>query len=80
MDLAEYVLRDDPDWRRDKILAAMDGRETQVINLRHPLGVHLLYWTAWLADDGRVQFRKDIYLRDAALYRALEERASPSGW
>ncbi len=78
VELAEYVLRDDPDWRRDKLLAAMEDRETRVIKLRNSLGVHLLYWTAWLADDGRVQFRKDIYLRDAALYRALEERASPS--
>ncbi len=80
IELAEYVLRDDPDWTREKILAAIDGQETRVINLRNPMGVHLLYWTAWLADDGRVQFRKDIYLRDATLYRALEERASPSGW
>jgi murein L,D-transpeptidase YcbB/YkuD len=79
MELAEYVLRDDPDWTRDKLLAVLEGGETRVIKLRNPLGVHLLYWTAWLADDGRVQFRKDIYLRDAALYRALEERASPSG-
>jgi murein L,D-transpeptidase YcbB/YkuD len=80
VDLAEYVLRDDPDWGREKILAAMDVQETRIVSLRNPLGVHLLYWTAWLSDDGRVQFRKDIYLRDAALYRALEERSSPSSW
>jgi murein L,D-transpeptidase YcbB/YkuD len=79
VELAEYVLRDDPDWTRDKLLAVMDDGETRVIKLRNPLGVHLLYWTAWLADDGRVQFRKDIYLRDAALFRALEERASLPG-
>jgi murein L,D-transpeptidase YcbB/YkuD len=78
VDLAEYVLRENPDWSREKILAAIDGRETRGINLRNSLSVHLLYWTAWLADDGRVQFREDIYLRDAALHRALEERASPS--
>jgi murein L,D-transpeptidase YcbB/YkuD len=78
IDLAEYVLRGDAAWTREKILAAIDSRETQVVNLRNPLSVHLLYWTAWLADDGRVQFREDIYLRDAALYRALEQHASVS--
>ena len=78
VDLAEYALRENPDWSREKILAAIDSRETRGINLRNSLSVHLLYWTAWLADDGRVQFREDIYLRDAALHRALEERASPS--
>jgi murein L,D-transpeptidase YcbB/YkuD len=80
IELAQYLLRDDPEWTREKILAAIDAQETRVVSLRQPLNVHLLYWTAWLAEDGRAQFREDIYLRDAALYRALEERASPSGY
>jgi len=80
LELAEYLLRDDPDWTRERILVAIDAEETQVVSLRKPLNVHILYWTAWLAEDGRAQFRQDIYLRDAALYRALEERASTSGW
>ena len=79
IDLAEYVMRGDPAWTRDKILAAIESRKTQVINLPEPLGVHLLYWTAWLAADGRVHFRQDVYLRDAALSRALEERPSAGG-
>jgi L,D-transpeptidase YcbB len=79
LELAEYVLRDDADWTREKILAAIDARETRLVGLRRTLGVHLLYWTAWQGEDGRIQFREDIYLRDAALYRALEERASPTG-
>ncbi len=76
LELAEYVLRDDPDWNREKILAAEADTTTKVIRLRNPISVHLLYWTAWLADDGRVQFRGDIYLRDEALYAALRQSAS----
>ncbi len=75
LELAEYVLRDDPDWNREKILAAEADPTTKVIPLRNPISVHLLYWTAWLADDGRVQFRGDIYRRDEALYAALRQRA-----
>ncbi len=78
IDLAVYVLRGDPDWTIDKIKEALDSGETQVIRLRERLGVHVLYWTAWLGDDGRIQFRQDIYLRDAALVRALNERAATS--
>jgi murein L,D-transpeptidase YcbB/YkuD len=78
MDLAEYILRDDPNWSREKILAALADSTTRVIPLRKPIGVHLLYWTAWLADDGRVQFRGDVYQRDAALSEALRQNASTS--
>ncbi len=76
IELAEYVLRNDPEWSREKILEAIDAGKTRIAALRHPLGVHLLYWTAWRAEDGRIQFRGDIYKRDAALFKALEQRSS----
>jgi murein L,D-transpeptidase YcbB/YkuD len=76
LDLAAFVLRDDPDWPENQIAAAMESGRTIAVPVREPLNVHVLYWTAWLGDDGRVEFREDIYLRDAALVRALEERAS----
>ncbi|MBP1659436.1 MAG: peptidoglycan-binding protein [Candidatus Aminicenantes bacterium] len=76
LDLASYILRDDPVWTKEKIAEALASGETKAIPLRERLNVHLLYWTAWLGDDGRAQFRQDIYLRDAALVRALGERAA----
>jgi murein L,D-transpeptidase YcbB/YkuD len=76
LELASYVLRDNPVWTKEKIAEALASGETKSIPLRERLNVHLLYWTAWLGDDGRAQFRQDIYLRDAALVRALGERAA----
>ena len=76
LDLAAYLLGDDPAWTREKILETIESGATRVIVLRKPLDVHLLYWTTWLDGEGRIQFRNDIYLRDAALDRALEEKAS----
>ncbi len=77
LDLAVYMLRDDPSWSREKLEAAIATGRTQSIPLRRdPPSVHVLYWTAWLGGDGRIQFRQDVYLRDAALDRALAERAS----
>jgi murein L,D-transpeptidase YcbB/YkuD len=75
LDLAGYILRDDPDWTMEKIVEAIDTGETKVIPLRKPVNIHVLYWTVWLGEDGRVEFRQDIYLRDAALVRALDEHA-----
>lgn len=46
------------------------GQETTV-RLDRPLPVHLLYWTAWLDEEGLVQYRRDIYERDALLVDAL---------
>ena len=79
LDLAAYMLRDDPAWTRERIEAAIESGETRAIRVREPVAVHILYWTAWAGDDGRVRFRRDIYLRDAALVRALDERAAVSG-
>jgi len=35
--------------------------------------VHIQYWTAWVTDEGRLQFSEDIYYRDQDLDVALTE-------
>ena len=74
MDFVKYLIRDDPKWsteKIDKILA--DGRE-QTITIMNPLNVHILYLTAW-SEDGILHFRKDLYDRDPAVLKALNEPA-----
>ena len=71
LDLAEYLLRDDPAWTREKIGSVLgDGRERWIVVPR-PLPVHLVYWTAWVDDAGALQFRKDVYGRDRPLLEML---------
>jgi murein L,D-transpeptidase YcbB/YkuD len=75
VDLAEYLLKDDPQWTRKAILKAIDDDEgNRIIRLRKPVPVHLLYWTAWVDLQGQVNFRSDIYGRDPLLDVALKER------
>ncbi|QIE54747.1 L,D-transpeptidase family protein [Pikeienuella piscinae] len=57
-----------PDALIDRVLAS--GRETTV-RLDTPVPVHLGYRTAWVDDEGRAQFRGDIYGRDARVLAAL---------
>ncbi|MBF0250693.1 MAG: hypothetical protein HQL35_08715 [Alphaproteobacteria bacterium] len=49
----------------------MNGSATTVVKLPQPLPVYLTYATAWIDGRGAVQFRDDVYGRDAALAKAL---------
>ena len=46
------------------------GAETRV-NLEQPVPVHLIYRTAYTTAKGHVQYRRDMYGRDAKIWNAL---------
>ena len=48
------------------------GEETEVA-LERPIPIRLFYSTAWVAHDGTLHFREDVYGRDDALARALRD-------
>ena len=74
LELAEYLLKDDPKWTYQNILRSIDSKENRIVRLKKAVPVHLLYWTAWVDPEGLVNFRKDIYKRDPRLDLALRER------
>jgi len=69
--LAEWVLRDDPSWTKERIEAAMKGDRPTQVNLKHKLTVILFYDTAYVGNSGRVRFTDDYYGHDAKLEQAL---------
>jgi murein L,D-transpeptidase YcbB/YkuD len=58
----------DPEGYFQSVLAT--GRET-VVPLEKPVPVHLIYRTAFTSAKGHIQFRRDIYGRDAKIWDAL---------
>jgi murein L,D-transpeptidase YcbB/YkuD len=48
------------------------GQESSV-KLDVPLPVHLVYFTAYPSGKGRIEYRRDVYGRDATIFRALEQ-------
>jgi L,D-transpeptidase YcbB len=72
--LAEYVLKDRPEWSSDRIAEAMHASDEQTVKLRKPLPVYMLYWTADVTPEGSVQFRPDIYGVDARQAAKRAER------
>jgi murein L,D-transpeptidase YcbB/YkuD len=71
-ELAELVLNDPERWDQQGIQQLLDSRRTQRVNLKEPLPVLILYWTAEVDADGRVHFRKDVYGRDERVLDALD--------
>ena len=72
--LAEYVLRDQPGWTRDRILEAMNAGEETTVKLEASIPVYLGYWTARVRPDGSLQFRQDVYGVDRRLAKRLADR------
>ena len=75
LSLAAWLLRDKPEWTSDRIRAAMQGPDALRVTLPKPVPVLIVYGTAVVMEDGEVQFFHDIYGQDAALERALADRA-----
>lgn len=76
IDLAVYLLQDEVNWSREKILAAIRKGKNQAVDLPVPITVHIAYWTAWVDPDGMVQFRDDIYRYDSVLEAVLGTKTS----
>ena len=71
--LAEWVLRDQPEWTRQRIEAAMQGARPIRVNLKEPLTVILFYDTVHVNSEGVVFFVDDIYGHDSRLDAALRQ-------
>jgi murein L,D-transpeptidase YcbB/YkuD len=71
--LAEWVLRDQPEWTRQRIDAAMQGARPTRVNLKEPLTVILFYDTVHVNSEGVVFFVDDIYGHDSRLDAALRQ-------
>ena len=62
--LAEYLMRDQPEWTTEKIQEAMESGKEKFVRVKDPVQVLIYYYTAWVDANGRLQFRDDIYDRD----------------
>ncbi len=74
LELAEYVLQDAPGWTQKNLMTAIEKGPERTVLLPHPLNVYFYYLTAWVDEEGTVQFRNDIYERDGRLDEALRKK------
>lgn len=62
-DLANMLLQD-AGWNDARVSSTLKQGDTTYVNIRQRVPVQLYYLTAWVADDGKPQFRTDIYNYD----------------
>jgi murein L,D-transpeptidase YcbB/YkuD len=65
--LANYVLRNQPEWTPEKIEDAMNSGEQKFVKVKDPIPVVITYYTAWVDEKGQLNFREDIYGHDGNL-------------
>jgi L,D-transpeptidase YcbB len=70
---AEWVLRDQPEWTRERIDKAMQGERPTRVNLKDKLTVVIFYATVHVNSEDEAFFVEDIYGHDKALDAALAQ-------
>ncbi|HEV7621679.1 MAG TPA: L,D-transpeptidase family protein, partial [Flavisolibacter sp.] len=65
--MANYLLRNNPEWTPDRINEAMNSGQEQFVKLNKQVPVLITYYTAWVDEKGQLNFRDDIYSHDKAL-------------
>jgi murein L,D-transpeptidase YcbB/YkuD len=83
-ELAYYLLQEELGAARiEELLTASEPEQVPI----KPIPVHIQYWTAWVDQEGLVNFRPDVYFRDLDLevalknpaYRVMEQLQASSG-
>lgn len=69
--LAETLLAGDPVWTPEQISATIAGGKTVRVPVGRQVAVFLLYWTAYVTQDGQVNFRSDPYGWDGLLMQKI---------
>lgn len=64
--MANYLLENSPEWTPEKIEEAMNSGVEKFVKLKHSVPVIITYYTAWVDENKKLNFREDIYGNDEA--------------
>ncbi|WP_371153426.1 murein L,D-transpeptidase [Jannaschia sp. 2305UL9-9] len=73
LELAYHLLAPQSETPKDDFDRILRTGNERRVNLDDPIGVHIVYWSAWVTPLGRANYRGDPYGRDAKLLRALRD-------
>ena len=76
-DLARTLLAALSDRDPEEYASLRRNEGEQWVRFDHPLPVYILYFTAWVDEDGTLRFHQDIYDRDRTLEPEREKQFEP---
>lgn len=59
--MALYLLREDKSWDSIKLENAIKRNKETYVTLKNSVPVYINYFTAWVDNYGKINFRKDVY-------------------
>jgi len=62
--LANFLLQDDKAWTPEKIDSAMNSGQEKYVRIKRNVPVLITYYTAWVDENGLLNFREDTYGHD----------------
>lgn len=62
--LANYLIEANYNWNSIKLESAINTGNHKWLKLTNDLPIHIVYYTSWVDEHGKLQFRKDIYKAD----------------
>lgn len=69
--MANYLLKNNTAWTPEKIHAAMNNGKEQFVKLNPAMPVSITYYTAWVNENGQLNFRNDIYGNDKRISQMM---------
>lgn len=72
LELVALLLEGTPGWQGEALQTALDSGRTRNVFLKAPLPILMAYWTVSFDEQGRPGFKPDIYARDGAVLKRLD--------
>ncbi len=75
-ELASFLFKDDPKWSGDKIYETKKKGKNKRITLKESVPIYLVYLTAYVGNDEKLNLQLDVYDRDSALQELWNKRSA----
>jgi len=79
LEFADYLLAEDPSWTGEKVGEAIATGKRKWIHPRNKVPIVITYLTAFVDEEGRPNFRDDVYGVDRVVAEALAAYRPPLG-